>query len=83
MKKFVIAAAILTVAPTGAFAKEMSATIKSVDKAKDAVVLNSGQTLTLPEGIEAETLKAGEKVLISLATDTAGKTVVTAIKPAK
>lgn len=85
MKKSIVASAVLfaLTAATGAFAKDMNATVKSVDKAADTVTMDNGQTLKLPEGIEAETLKPGEKVHVSFKTDTAGKTTVQAIKAVK
>lgn len=78
-----IAAATLSIAAaTGVFAKDMTATIKSVDAATSTVMLDNGKSIMLPTTIKASTLKAGEKVLITY-TDTAGKTTVQTIKPAK
>jgi hypothetical protein len=84
MKKSIITAAmILALASTGAFAKAMTGTIKSVDKNGDAITLSDGTTFTLPEGIEAETLKVGEKVIVTYSTTAAGKLAVSSIHPAK
>lgn len=84
MKKSVIATAmILAVATsTGAFAKATTGTITSVDKNGDSITLSDGQTFTLPEGIEAETLKVGEKVSVTYTTK-AGKLAVSSIHQAK
>lgn len=65
----------------GAYAREATGTIKSVNKKADAITLSDGKTYKLPEGIEAETLTPGEKVHITYSTS-AGKTLVTNIQPA-
>ena len=83
-KSILVAAAALAITcATGAFAKQMDAVVKSVDKASDSLVLDSGQKLTLPEGIEAETLKPGDKIQISYTTDASGKITVQKIRPAQ
>ena len=68
---------------TGAFAKEDIATIKKINKSGDSITLSDGKIFTLPEGIEAETLKVGERVRVVYSTDTAGKTTVTSVSPTK
>ncbi|MCX8570726.1 DUF1344 domain-containing protein [Aminobacter sp. MET-1] len=75
-------AALFVVAATGVFAKDMTATIKTIDAATSTVVLDNGKSVVLPATIKASTLKEGEKVLITY-TDTAGKTTVQSIEPAK
>src|SRR5262245_16602292 len=56
-------AAVLVIASaTGAFAKEDTGTIKKINKTGDQVTLSDGKVFTLPEGIEAETLKVGARV---------------------
>lgn len=84
MKKAVIVAAMVfaTVASTAVLAKEMTGTIKAIDKSKDSITLTDGKILTLPEGIEAETLKAGEKVTIVYSSK-AGMLTVSDIHAAK
>jgi Cu/Ag efflux protein CusF len=84
MKKSVIAAAaVLAVASsTGAFAKSATGTVASIDKNADSITLSDGKTFTLPEGIEAETLKIGEKVVVTYSTK-AGKLAASSIRPAK
>ncbi|MFB9984369.1 DUF1344 domain-containing protein [Mesorhizobium kowhaii] len=85
MKKSVIATAIILAlaSSTGAFAKAVTGTIKSVDKNGDAITLSDGTKFTLPEGIEAETLKVGEKVVVTYSTTAAGKLKVSGIHQAK
>lgn len=83
MKKIIVCVAALSLLATAAVAATMSATVKSIDKSSDAVTLDNGQTLTLPEGIEAESLKIGEKVQVTYSTNAASKVRVESIKPAK
>ncbi|MBN9220340.1 MAG: DUF1344 domain-containing protein [Mesorhizobium sp.] len=84
MKKFVIVTAAMLAAATStaAFARTVTSTITSVDAKGDAITLADGKTLNLPEGIEVETLKAGEKVVVTYSTKS-GKSLVSSIQPAK
>ncbi|KUM24857.1 hypothetical protein AU467_28745 [Mesorhizobium loti] len=84
MKRSVIAAAtILAIASaTAAYANAITGTIASIDKKGDSITLADGKTFSLPEGIEAETLKVGEKVTITYSTK-AGKLAASSIQPAK
>lgn len=84
MKKSVIAAAmILAIASaTSAYAKATTGTIASIDKKGDSITLTDGKTFSLPEGIEAETLKVGEKVTVTYSAK-AGKLAASSIQPAK
>ena len=84
MNKSAIAAAMVlaVVSSTGAFAKAATGTIASVDKKGDSITLSDGKTFTLPEGIEAETLKVGEKAKLTCPATTAyGERGVGAIPP--
>jgi len=84
MKKSAIAAAMIfaVVSSTGAFANAATGTIASIDKKGDSITLSDGKTFVLPEGIEAETLKVGEKVVVTYSTK-AGKLAASSIQPAK
>ncbi|MFJ6328664.1 MULTISPECIES: DUF1344 domain-containing protein [unclassified Rhizobium] len=83
MKKPIIAVALILVASTTTvFAKEMTGTVEAIDKSHDSITLSTGQTFTLPEGIEAETLKVGEKITVVYSTK-AGKLLAKSIKAAK
>lgn len=80
MKMPIIAIALVLAASTTAvFAKEMTGTIKAIDKSHDSITLTDGKTFTLPEGIEAETLKVGEKVKVVYSSK-AGKSSVSSIR---
>jgi hypothetical protein len=83
MKKAAIAMTVALAVGTssGAFAKDMTGTITAIDKKGDAITLSDGQTLKLPEGIEAETLTVGEQVRITFTAGTSGKIHVSHIQP--
>ncbi|MDN5927072.1 MAG: DUF1344 domain-containing protein [Hyphomicrobiales bacterium] len=84
MKKSAIAlAAVVALATSGAaFAKTVTSTVKSVNKSGDSITLSDGKKLTLPEGIEAETLSVGERVMVTYSAK-GGKLTVSSIHPAK
>lgn len=83
MNKPIIAVALILVASTTAvFAKEMTGTVKAIDKTHDSITLTDGKTFTLPEGIEAETLKVGEKITVVYSSK-AGKLLATSIRVVK
>ncbi|GLS24254.1 hypothetical protein GCM10007874_72750 [Labrys miyagiensis] len=60
--KFLIAGATLIAAAGVASAASVSGKITKIDPKTDAITLSDGKVFTLPEGIEAETLKVGETV---------------------
>jgi hypothetical protein len=74
--------ALAAVVSTTALAKTITGTIQSVNKSGDAITLSDGKTFTLPEGIEAETLKPGEKVVVTYTTK-AGNLAVSSIRAAQ
>ena len=57
-------------------------TIKSISTKNDAITLADGKTYGLPEGIEAEDLKVGEKVQVTY-SNVNGKTKVSALHVVK
>jgi hypothetical protein len=68
MNRYVIAATALgAVLATPVLADETTGTITSINQKTDAITLSDGKTYILPEGIEAEELKAGEKVHVTFA----------------
>lgn len=85
MKRFITFTAAMIFAAacaTSVFANTITGTIASVDKKHDSITLLDGRTLTLPEGIEAETLKSGEKVIVTF-TMKNGRMVVSKIRPSR
>jgi Cu/Ag efflux protein CusF len=65
----IVTTAVLTIAAaTSAFAAEATGTIAAVNTKADAITLSDGKVFTLPEGVEAETLKVGERVRVTYST---------------
>ncbi len=56
-------------AATNVQAAETMGTVRSVNTKSDSIALNDGKAYVLPEGIEAESVKVGEKVKITFATN--------------
>jgi hypothetical protein len=86
MRKPILAPAVgalMIVFATGAHAKAITGTIQSIDKRGDSITLTDGKSFTLPEGIEAETLKPGEKVVVTYTTTKSGKLAASKIHVAK
>jgi len=82
MRKVIAATAIVMAAlATAAYAKGATGTIASIDKKGDSFTLSDGKTFALPENIEVETLKVGEKVSVTYSAK-AGKLEVSAVQPA-
>jgi hypothetical protein len=77
------AAAFLIVSASCAFAKDDVGTIKTISKSGDSITLSDGKVFTLPEGIEAETLKVGERVHVVYSVNAAGKATVSNVMPVK
>ena len=78
MKRVIVLATAAAVMSTAAFAASDTATVKKIDAKSDAVTLSDGKTFTWGEGTEAETLKIGEKVIVTYATK-AGKMVASKV----
>src|SRR4051812_38094422 len=78
MKSLTIAAITVTLMTGAAFAATDIGTITQVDPKRDAITLEDGKTFTLAEGTEAESLKVGEKVIVTYSSKT-GKLVATKI----
>ena len=58
-------AAIVFAGSAFAAALSMTGTIKSIEAAKNDIVLQGGETFTLPAKFDIKTLKVGEKVKIT------------------
>ena len=79
MKRLILAVPAIFLA-AAAFAATDTGTIAHIDSAKDAVTLTDGNTFTLAEGTEAESLKVGEKVEITYGKKS-GKMVASKVVP--
>jgi hypothetical protein len=63
--KFLIAGSMLLAMIGIANAASVSGTITVVNTKADAITLSDGKVFTLPEGIEAESLKVGQTVEVT------------------
>ena len=83
MKKFMISAAAATLVAfvSNAYAASATGTIKSIDTAKDSIVLNDGSLYSIPSTIKIGQFKVGEKVTVTYQMQN-GKTEVSALAPA-
>lgn len=87
MNKTSILTAVLatsTLLSTAAFAapQTKSGEIKSIDAAKNELVLSGGDVFELPKAFKVDTVKAGEKVKITYEMKD-GKMAATHVKPEK
>ncbi len=83
MRKSLIAlsAAALLGAVSVANAADLTGTIKSIDTAAKTITLDNGQTFQLGTGVQASTLKVGEKVKVTY-TGSGASMQATAVAPA-
>ncbi|WP_413988147.1 DUF1344 domain-containing protein [Labrys okinawensis] len=65
MTSLAIAGAVLLASVASASATTVTGRITRIDAKSDAITLEDGKVFTLPEGVEAESLKVGEKVEIN------------------
>jgi streptogramin lyase len=85
MNKLMIAAsaaALLTASSLAALAAEASGAIASVDASSGTVTLDSGQTFTLPSGLDAASLQPGQQVTITYEESSDGQMTATEVAPA-
>ena len=78
MKRLTIATAAVALMTGLAFAETDIGVITKVDPKSDAITLKDGNTFTLAEGTEAESLKVGQTVKVTFAVKL-GKMVATKI----
>jgi hypothetical protein len=57
--------AALLLTGEAALAANVSGTVTRIDARSDAITLDNGEVFTLPEDIEVESLKVGEKIEIT------------------
>jgi len=82
MKRLIIAGTAVALTTGAAFAATDTAVIKQIDPKSDAITLDDGKTFTLAEGTEAESLKIGQKVIVTYELKS-GKMVATKIAVTK
>lgn len=83
MKKLMIpaAAAMLVAFVSSANAASATGTIKSIDTAKDTIVLNDGTAYSVPPKVKIADFKVGEKVTVTYQNQN-GKMEVSGLAPA-
>lgn len=79
MRKFVVLiVGVGMLATASAHAAETSGTVRKVNTKSDAITLSDGRVYVLPEGIEAESVKIGQRVKIEF-TQSKGKNRVSSL----
>jgi hypothetical protein len=75
--------AVCTLVSGVAFARDETGTITNIDAKADQITLSTGTTINLPENIEVETLKVGERVAVQYAVGKSGVALASKVRPAK
>ena len=75
--------AISTFTAGVALARDETGTITNIDVKADQITLSTGTTINLPENIEVESFKIGEKVAVRYAVQKSGISLATKVSPAK
>ena len=85
LKKSLAIAVIATSTLTAgmALARDETGTITNIDVKADKITLSTGTTIKLPENIEAETFRVGEKVAVQYAVQKSGVALASRVTPAK
>ena len=77
-KLLLIIVGVGMLAAASAHAAETSGTVRKVNTKSDAITLSDGRVYVLPEGIEAESVKIGQRVKIEF-TQSKGKNRVSSL----
>ena len=80
MMKSILAAAAVLALTGAAFAAEIEGVVTNYDAATNMITLESGETFTLAEGVEAGDLQPGGKVAITYDDGTTNATPVTTME---
>lgn len=72
-----------TLAAGMALARDETGTITNIDAKADQITLSSGTTIKLPENIEVETFKVGERVAVHYSVQKSGAALASKISPVK
>jgi Protein of unknown function (DUF1344) len=63
--QFAIGAVLALISASSALASETTGTITAINTKTDTITLSDGKSYALPEGIEAEQLKVGQKLHVT------------------
>ena len=86
MSRHAFAAGIIALASLAAgvaSARDETGTITGVDAKADQITLSTGTTINLPENIEVEKFKVGERVSVKYAVQKSGTALASRVHPLK
>ena len=75
--------AVWTLVAGVAMARDETGTITNIDAKADQLTLSTGTTVNLPENIEVESLKVGERVAVRYSIQKSGVALASKVTPAK
>ncbi len=75
--------AISILAAGMALARDETGTITNIDAKADQITLSTGTTINLPENIEVESFKVGERVAVHYSVQKSGAALASKISPVK
>lgn len=75
--------AVAALSAASALARDETGTITNIDAKADQITLSTGTTINLPEHIEVESLKVGERVSVKYSVQKSGRVLASQVRPAK
>ncbi|MBN8951416.1 MULTISPECIES: DUF1344 domain-containing protein [unclassified Rhizobium] len=75
--------AAITLTAGLALARDETGVITNIDAKADQITLSTGTTINLPENIEVESLKVGERVAVRYTVQKSGVALASKVSPAK
>lgn len=75
--------AAITLTASLALARDETGVITNIDAKADQITLSTGTTINLPENIEVESLKVGERVAVRYTVQKSGVALASKVSPAK
>ena len=75
--------AAITLTAGIALARDETGVITNIDAKADQITLSTGTTINLPENIEVESLKVGERVAVRYTVQKSGVALASKVSPAK
>jgi len=79
----IVIVAVAGLAAGSALARDETGTIINIDAKADQITLSTGTTINLPENIEVESLKVGERVSVKYGVQKSGHALASQVHPAK
>jgi hypothetical protein len=78
-----IAAAVVALSAGTALARNEIGTITNINAKADQITLSSGKTIHLPEHIEVQSFKVGERVAVKYTVQKSGIALASTVHPVK